>query len=147
MRNFGGLTKSCKRPPMKKAAILGNYFGLRFVATGEETNGRYFLSETTVPVGDSGPPPHSHQKEDEGFYVKSGHLIFEIEGEEIEIKEGEFLNIDKGKKHSWRNDSESDAEMTVIFAPAGIEKMFIELDKNPQKAKEIGLKFGTDFDI
>ncbi len=124
-----------------------NYFGLRFIATGNETGGKYFLSETTIPAGDPGPPMHTHSKEDESFYLKSGQLLFHVNGKEIELKEGEFLNIEKGERHSWKNDSNTDAELIVIFAPAGIEKMFVELDEDMAGIKEIGLKYGTDFEI
>ena len=132
---------------MKKQIANKNHFGLSFIATGKETDGKYFLSETIVPSGDSGPPIHSHSKEDEGFFLKAGRLIFTVDEEDIELKKGEFLNIKKGVEHTWKNDSDEDAELLVIFAPAGIEDMFVELDKNISNIKEIGLRYGTDFDI
>lgn len=130
---------------MKIKRTNKQYFGLNFLATGEETDGKYFLSQTIVPLGDLGPPLHSHANEDEGFYLEKGELLFTIEGKEILLKEGEFLNIEKGKKHTWKNDSQSDAKLIVTFVPAGIEKMFIEIDQDFEKIKEIGLKYGTDF--
>lgn len=123
------------------------YFGLTFLATGKETDGKYFLSETTVPSGDPGPPIHTHSKEDEGFYLRSGTLLFLIDGEEIKLNEGEYLNIEKGEKHTWRNESNLDAELIVTFVPAGIEDMFKELDRNMANIKEIGQKYGTEFQV
>ncbi|MGB7392930.1 MAG: hypothetical protein WA913_00915, partial [Pricia sp.] len=59
---------------MKTNNLQEKFFGLTFIATGKETNGKYFLSKTTIPAGDSGPPVHVHSREDEGFYLKSGEL-------------------------------------------------------------------------
>lgn len=132
---------------VKKSESDRNYFGLAFIATGAETNGKYFLSETRVPAGDPAPPLHSHYREDESFFLRSGQLKFLIDGREIELNPGEFLNIEKGEKHTWRNDTEEDAELIVTFAPAGIEKMFVEMDRDMGKIKEIGMRYGTEFDI
>lgn len=132
---------------MKRSKSGDNHFGLTFIATGKETGGKYFLSEVTVPAGDMGPPVHSHSREDESFYVKQGRLTFTVEGEIIELNEGEFLNIEQGEKHTWKNESDIDAELMVTFAPAGIENMFVELEKDMSNIKEIGRKFGTEFEI
>jgi len=132
---------------MKVKKSIDTYFGLNFIATGDETDGKYFLSETIIPAGDSGPPIHTHSKEDEGFYLKKGELIFHVEGEEIKLRTGEYLNIEKGEKHTWRNESESDAELIVTFVPAGIENMFKELESDMSNINVIGKKYGTDFQI
>ena len=132
---------------MKKSKANKNYFGLNFIATGNETNSKYFLSQTTVPAGDPGPPIHSHSKEDESFFLIRGQMTFIIDGKEVELDQGNFLNIEKGERHTWRNDANVDAEMMITFAPAGIENMFIELDSDVSKIKEIGMKYGTAFEI
>lgn len=132
---------------MKIKKSKETYFGLTFLATGKETDGSYFLSETTIPAGDNGPPIHFHSKEDEGFYLKKGELSFTVNGTEIDLKEGEFLNIEKGEKHTWRNKTEFDAELIVSFAPAGIENMFKELEQNMSDIKKIGQKYGTEFEL
>ena len=111
-----------------------------------ETNGKYFLGKTTIPTGDPGPPIHTHLKEDESFFLISGKLKFNVNGLEIELNQGEFLNIQKGQKHVWKNDEKEDAELLIIFAPTGIENMFIELDNDMGNMKEIGLKYGTNFE-
>lgn len=132
---------------MKIKKTQENYFGLTFIATGNEPEGKYFLSETIIPAGDIGPPIHSHSKEDEGFYLKKGELIFSIDGKEIKLRAGEYLNIERGEKHTWKNESESDAELIVNFVPAGIENMFREIDRNLGNIKKIGQKYGTTFKL
>ena len=49
-------------------------------ATGAETAGAFSLWEAVVPPG-AGAPPHTHTREDEAFYVLSGELLIEFEGE------------------------------------------------------------------
>ncbi|MEM7484185.1 MAG: cupin domain-containing protein [Bacteroidota bacterium] len=132
---------------MKKTTATQYYFGLKFIATGSDTNGKYFMCETTIPAGDLGPPFHSHSIEDEGFYIKKGQLTFTVNDKEIKLNQGEFLNIEKGEKHSWRNETNQDAELIVTFAPAGIEHMFIELDHDISNLKKVGRKYGTDFEV
>ncbi len=132
---------------MKRTNVIENYFGLNFIATGNETNGKYFLSETVIPAGDSGPPIHFHSNEDESFFLKSGRLKFIVNDEEMELNAGDFLNIEKGERHTWKNETEEDAALIVTFAPAGIEQMFVELDNDMSRIKEIGIKYGTVFEI
>ena len=56
-----------KIPPQGRiVAVLGDVY--RFLATGEDTDGKYALWEATVPPG-GGPPPHVHSREEEGFYI------------------------------------------------------------------------------
>ena len=56
-------------------AVVGDVY--RFLATGEETNGKYALWEAIVPPG-GGPPPHVHSREEESFYVLEGEIMLQI---------------------------------------------------------------------
>ena len=42
----------------------------RYLATGAQTDGTYFMLEAMVPPG-AGPPPHVQTREEEGFYMSS----------------------------------------------------------------------------
>ncbi len=42
--------------------------------------GQYALWEAIVPPG-GGPPPHTHSREEEGFYVLEGEITFYVEGQ------------------------------------------------------------------
>ena len=46
----------------------------RFLAPGEDTNGKYAVWEALVPPG-GGPPPHVHCREEVGFYVLDGERM------------------------------------------------------------------------
>jgi quercetin dioxygenase-like cupin family protein len=105
-------------------AVVGDVY--RFLATGEDTNGRYALWEALVPLG-GGPPPHVHNREEEGFYVLEGEITFTINGERVVAGAGTFANMPVGTPHSFKNESGQPARMLISVAPAGLEKMFFEV--------------------
>lgn len=122
--------KSPAAPVLRKPAegrtiaVVGDVY--RFLATGEETNGKYALWEAIVPPG-GGPPPHVHSREEEGFYVLSGEITFTINDEKIVAKAGMFANMPVGTPHSFKNETRKPAKMLISVAPAGLEKMFFEV--------------------
>lgn len=104
-------------------AVVGDVY--RFLATGDETNGKYALFEAVVPPG-GGPPPHVHSREEEGFYILEGEITFQIAGERVVATAGMFANMPVGTPHSFKNESGQPARMLISVAPAGLEKMFFE---------------------
>ena len=111
-------------PQGRTVALVGDVY--RFLATGEDTNGKYTLIEALVGPG-GGPPPHVHSREDEGFYILEGEITFTINGERVVATAGMFANMPVGTPHSFKNESNKPAKMLVSVAPAGLEKMFMEI--------------------
>ena len=105
-------------------AVVGDVY--RFLATGDETGGRYALWDALVPPG-GGPPPHVHSREEEGFYVLEGEITFRIGDERIVAGPGTFANVSIGTPHSFRNETDKPARMLIQVAPAGLERMFLEV--------------------
>ena len=105
-------------------AVVGDVY--RFLATGEDTNGKYALIEALVPPG-GGPPPHVHSREEEGFYILEGEITFTVNGEQVVAKAGTFANMPVGTPHSFKNESSQTARMLISVAPAGLEQMFFEV--------------------
>ena len=105
-------------------AVVGDVY--RFLATGEDTNGKYAMWEAIVPPG-GGPPPHVHSREEEGFYILEGEITFTIDGERIVATAGMFANMPVGTPHSFKNESDKPAKMLISVAPAGLEQMFFEV--------------------
>jgi quercetin dioxygenase-like cupin family protein len=103
--------------------VVGDVY--RFLATGEDTNGKYALLEAIVPPG-GGPPPHVHSREEEGFYVLEGEVTFVIDGEALVATAGMFANLPVGVPHSFKNESSRPAKLLISVAPAGLEQMFFE---------------------
>jgi quercetin dioxygenase-like cupin family protein len=104
-------------------AVVGDVY--RFLATGEDTDGKYALFEAIVPPG-GGPPPHVHSREEEGFYILEGEITFTIDGKPLVATAGMFANMPVGTPHSFKNESSRPAKMLISVAPAGLEKMFFE---------------------
>ncbi len=105
-------------------AVVGDIY--RFLVTGQETNGKYALWEAIVPPG-GGPPPHTHSREEEGFYVLEGEITFTVNGQQHVAKAGTFANMPIGTQHSFRNDSQTVARMLISVAPAGLEQLFLDV--------------------
>jgi quercetin dioxygenase-like cupin family protein len=104
-------------------AVVGDVY--RFLATGEETDGKYAMWEAVVPPG-GGPPPHTHSQEEESFYILEGEITFTVGDDKIVATEGMFANMPVGSLHSFKNESQKTARMIISVAPAGLEKMFFE---------------------
>ncbi len=101
-----------------------------YKATGAETAGAFSLWEDVVPPG-SGVPPHTHAREDEAFYVLSGEIVIEFEGEAAprRVTSGGFFFGARGRRHAYRNLSDEPARVLVLCAPScGLDEMFAELD-------------------
>ena len=108
----------------RTVSVVGDVY--RFLATGDDTNGKYALWEALVPPG-GGPPPHVHSREEEGFYVLEGEITFTVNGERVVATKGMFANMPVGTQHSFKNESDKPARMLISVAPAGLEKMFFEV--------------------
>jgi quercetin dioxygenase-like cupin family protein len=108
----------------RTVAVVGDVY--RFLATGQETNGKYALFEALVGPG-GGPPPHVHSREEEGFYVLEGEITFTVNEERIVAKAGTFANMPVGTPHSFKNEGDRPARMLISVAPAGLEQMFFEV--------------------
>jgi quercetin dioxygenase-like cupin family protein len=108
----------------RTVAVVGDVY--RYLATGEQTDGKYALCDALVPPG-GGPPPHIHSREEEGFYILEGEITFTVNGERTVAGPGTFANIPIGVPHSFRNESDRPARMLISVAPAGLERMFFEV--------------------
>ncbi len=110
-------------PQGRTLAVVGDVY--RFLATGEDTDGKYAMWEAIVPPG-GGPPPHVHSREEEGFYVLEGEITFTINGEQVVATAGMFVNMPVGTSHSFKNECGKTARLLISVAPAGLERMFFE---------------------
>src|SRR6201987_5776702 len=74
----------------RAVAVVGDVY--RFLATGDDTDGKYALWEAIVTPG-GGPPPHVHSREEEGFYVLEGEIPFTIGDKRLVASAGMFANM------------------------------------------------------
>ena len=104
--------------------VVGDIY--RFLATGEDTNGKYAMWEAIVPPS-GGPPPHIHSREEESFYILEGEITFQIGDQRLVATAGMFANMPVGSLHSFKNETGTAAKMLISVAPAGLEQMFFEV--------------------
>jgi quercetin dioxygenase-like cupin family protein len=108
---------------------------VRFILTGAQTGGAFFLADVLVPSG-GGPPPHIHDREDETFYLLQGTLTVRVGDQTFNASQGDCAHLPRGIVHSFRNTGKENARMLVTATPAGIEKFFEEAFNPAVEGKE-----------
>jgi quercetin dioxygenase-like cupin family protein len=93
-----------------------------FKADGTETSQRYAVSEWWLEPGCDGPGAHSHEENEELFYVLEGTVSFLVADEWIEADAGTFVRIPPGITHDFHNTGNSKAGLLNIFIPGGFER-------------------------
>jgi len=94
---------------------------------GEESGGHLAVIEFVVAAGDLGPPLHVHPAHGEGFYVLDGEVTIRLGDELLAGAPGTFAFAAQGVAHTFANQSDRDARLLVLCAPAGFESYFDRL--------------------
>ncbi|HET7816777.1 MAG TPA: cupin domain-containing protein [Sphingomicrobium sp.] len=139
------IVKAGERAPLN---VLG--MPLRFLCDSRETGGAWSLFEEEVPLG-MGPPPHRHDW-DEAYYVLEGEVEFQIDGERVQSKAGDFNYLPRNTVHAFRGASSSPARVLIFAAPAHASEFFEEVNSEVRslpddlaKIPEIGRRHGIQF--
>jgi quercetin dioxygenase-like cupin family protein len=105
--------------------VLGGLYTWK--ALGAQTDGGYSLCEVRGPAGFAAPL-HSHEHENEGFFVASGKVTLILADDEIRHEEGGFGFAPAGAPHTFRLDS-PDARLLLLITPGAVghEGMFAEM--------------------
>ena len=91
--------------------------------TGEQTGGRYCLTDMLVPPG-GGPPPHRHDFE-EMFTILEGEIELTFRGEKHTASAGSTVNIPANAPHWFKNISDKPARLLCMCTPPGQELFFL----------------------
>ncbi len=106
--------------PSEETIPLGT-LEIRFLVTGDDSNGSVAVMEMTVPAGDNlTAPPHSHDAYEETIYGTAGTLTWNVDGDAIEVGPGQALCIPRGAVHRFANHGSEDATALVVISPAAI---------------------------
>lgn len=97
---------------------------MTFLATGEETQGKFALIEAVARKG-SAPPPHIHHREEEAFYVLEGEMTVSVGDQTIKATPGTLVVVPRNTVHSFVIDSDQ-ARVLTLLTPAGMEGWFKE---------------------
>lgn len=93
-----------------------------FKADGAETGQRYSISEWWLEPNTPGPGAHSHEHEDDGFYVIEGTAHFLIGKRWIKAPRGTFVCAPAGVTHDFANRTKQKVGILNVSIPGGFEK-------------------------
>ena len=92
---------------------------VRFLLTGEDTNGSVSVFEVMVPAGQKlAAPAHKNDAYEEILYGIAGVLTWTVDGMPIEVGPGQALCIPRGAVHRFDNIGSEDVKQLVVITPA-----------------------------
>ena len=92
---------------------------IRFLLTGDDSNGSVSVIEVLVPAGQKlAAPAHKNDAYEETLYGIEGVLTWTVDGTPIEVGPGQALCIPRGAVHRFDNLSSEDAIQLVVITPA-----------------------------
>jgi mannose-6-phosphate isomerase-like protein (cupin superfamily) len=92
----------------EKFSMFSDYFNPRIVG---ELNGQH----VKLVKFNSNFVWHSHEKEDELFYVVKGSFIMEFRDKNVTLREGDFLIVPRGVEH---RPTATEEVQVMLFEPA-----------------------------
>jgi quercetin dioxygenase-like cupin family protein len=103
--------------PSEETISIGP-LGVRFLLTGDDTNGSVSVFEVTVPAGQKlAAPAHQNDAYEETLYGIEGVLTWTIDGKAIEVGPGQAVCIPRGAVHRFDNFGTEDAKQLSIVTP------------------------------
>lgn len=109
--------------------VVGDY--VRILADGTCTNNQCVVFEEIAQPG-GGPPLHTHDLEDEFFFVIEGTVKFSVDGKESIVGPGGFVCATRGSIHTFKNIGATPSRMIISCTPAGLEIPFREAARLPE---------------
>ena len=98
---------------------------VRFLVTGDNSNGSIAAFELIVPGGQRLPAPaHSHDHYEETIYGVDGVSTWTVDGKRINVGPGQALCIPRGAIHRFDNDGIQDAKALCVITPAALGPQF-----------------------
>jgi len=93
-------------------------FGIDFTVKGSEVqkgSGVAFV-EYVTRKGEE-PPSHTHETEDEMFYVLEGAITFQCGQETFDLEKGGFIFLPRGIKHGYTINNADPVRLIAVTAP------------------------------
>ena len=92
--------------------------GIRFLLTGDDSNGSVSVFEVLVPAGQKlAAPAHKNDAYEEVLYGIEGVLTWTVDGTPIEVGPGQALCIPRGAVHRFDNLGNEDAKQLAVLSP------------------------------
>jgi quercetin dioxygenase-like cupin family protein len=92
---------------------------IRFLLTGDDSNGSASLFEFVVPAGQKlAAPAHKNDAYEEVLYGIEGILTWTVDGTPIDLGPGQVLCIPRGAVHRFDNFGSQDVKQLAVITPA-----------------------------
>lgn len=117
-------------PAGQGEALWGINALTRLLADKDATAGALGAFEQRLTVAGN-PPLHVHRAEDEAFYVLEGEVSFEVGGDRLRARAGDFVFAPRGVPHRFGVES-PEARLLVFVVPGGFERFFAEVGRPAQ---------------
>ena len=100
----------------------GVRFGnVEFLGLSEHSS-RLNVSVITMAPGREGPEKHTHEGEDDVFYVLDGELTFDVGHGELPGPAGTFVLVPARLQHTFAHPTAAPVRVLNIHAPAGFDR-------------------------
>ena len=147
------LSKVVVGPDQGKTIHFGQAKSVRFLVTGDQTNGHYSIVEHPVAPGFVGAPYHTHHGEDQYSYVLYGMIQVLLGDEVVDVPTGGFKP--RGLGHAFWNPGPEPAAVLELVAPGGFEMYFAELGElfesgrvtDPEVFQALTAKYNLELDV
>ncbi|MEJ2887663.1 cupin domain-containing protein [Actinomycetospora aeridis] len=94
-------------------------------ASGTDTEGRVGVMEQAAPAGLT-VPPHTHEGEDEMFYVLAGEVRGFCGDEHFTAATGAFIFLPRDVEHGLEVVGDREATLLTIVGPARFDALVVE---------------------
>jgi|WetSurMetagenome_2_1015567.scaffolds.fasta_scaffold628900_1 quercetin dioxygenase-like cupin family protein len=105
-------------------------FGATMAIRSDGSTNGLFVAEQFAPPGYF-VPPHIHDVDDEAFFLLAGTLtLLDGTGGETRVGPGTYVDLPKGVRHGFRNDTDAEIRFVVLCRP-GVQaaEMFRHFDR------------------
>jgi quercetin dioxygenase-like cupin family protein len=109
-----------RRGPTNSVYYNGAVFS--FLADSKATGGSYAMYEVLARQGLE-PPPHTHTREDEIFYLLEGEISFFSGNVKSEAKAGDHVFQPRGQLHGFKLKTPT-ARVIITVTPGGLEQAY-----------------------
>jgi quercetin dioxygenase-like cupin family protein len=133
--------------PVKSFAVFGE--PVEILIASDATGGRSAtMTQSSAPGG--GPPPHSHENEDETFFVLEGEYDVLLNGVSHKLLPGDAVHAMRGSIHTFRNVGGNVGKMLIHIVPGGLENYLEEIShfsvpEGMPQVLEISKRYGITF--
>jgi len=103
--------------PGEGESISANGGKITLKITSDLTKDQLGLYEIRLAQGVVGAQLHYHRFIDEIFIISKGRMTIQLHEKEIEAQEGAIVYVPRFTPHGFRNNSEEEAVITLLFNP------------------------------